>query len=345
LQKTLKQKTKMKTLKIVTVILAVILGVFLIPPLFMAKETKVTKTKVLKASPEIIWEQVNCLKNWESWDEWHQDTNLVGRYEGPECGVGAKNIWTYKNTSDGGTQTIVESRENEYLRTELEFAGMGTAVAEFFMEKAEEGTKVTWNLTAPAPYPIFRWISTVMIKPEVGKSYEKGLEKLDEITMNMKPKPKYKTGEVRITEVTGQKSVGLKVESGMVNMSYTMGESYGKLMDYIEKTKNQLAGTPFAIWYQWEDTAKFVYECAVPVVNKVKGEGDIRFFDSYTGKAVTTEHWGDYATSGNSWTAVMKYVEENKLESNGEPFEVYITDPTTEPDPQKWLTMLYFPVK
>jgi effector-binding domain-containing protein len=335
----------MKALKIVTIILVVILAIFLVPPLFMAGETKVEKTLVLKASPEVIWYQVNCLKNWEAWDVWHQDTTMTGYYEGPECGVGAKNVWKYKNSDDGGTQTIVESREFEYIKTVLDFGPMGKAETEFMMEPVDEGTKVTWNFVSPAAYPIVRWISVMMIKPEVEKSYEQGLQKLNEITMNMKPKPKYKTGEITIAEVTSQMALGIKVESGMDNMGDVMGNSFGKLMEYAGKSSVETGGMPFAIWYQWEDTTKFVYECAIPVLKKVKSEGDIRFFNTYAGKVVTAEHWGDYSTSGNSWAAVMKYVEDNKLEPNGDPYEVYVTDPGTEPNPEKWLTVLYYPVK
>jgi effector-binding domain-containing protein len=335
----------MKSLKIVTIILIVILAIFLVPPLFMASETKVEKTMVLTASPEVIWDQVNCLKNWEAWDVWHQDTTMTGHYEGPECGVGAKNVWKYNNSEEGGTQTIVEIREYEYIKTVLDFGPMGKAETELKMEKVEGGTQVTWNFVSPAPYPIVRWISVMMIKPEVEKSYVQGLEKLNEITMNMKPKPKFKTGEVKITEVTSMMAVGIKVESGMVNMGEIMGGSYGKLTAFIQQSGAEMAGMPFAIWYQWEDTAKFVYECAMPVATKVKAEGEFHFFNTYQGKVATVEHWGDYTSSGVSWTSVMSYVEANQLEANGEPYEVYMTDPAAEPDPSKWLTVLYFPVK
>ena len=335
----------MKALKIVTIILIVILAIFLIPPLFMPSEMVVEKSLVLKAQPEVIWDQVNCLKNWESWDLWHQDTSMTGFYEGPECGVGAKNIWKYKHVDDGGTQTIVESRENEYVKTLLEFQKMGTADAEMFLEKVEGGTKVTWNIRSDSPYPIGRWIITTMVKPEVGKSYETGLKNLDELTMNMKPKPKFKTGEVTVADVVSQMAIGIKVESDMLNMTQVMGSSFGKLVDYTGKTGAQRAGMPFAIWYQWQDTTKFIFECALPVAGKLKGEGDIRFFNTYAGKAVTIEHWGSYETSGNSWEVLMDYVKDNNLEANGDPYEVYMTDPTTEPNPEKWLTVLYHPVK
>ena len=135
----------MKALKIVIIILVVLLAIFLIPPLFMPSEMYLEETKVLSAPKEIVWDQVNCLENWEEWDIWHKDTSLVGYYEGPACGKDAKNIWDMKNSDDGGSQVIVESREYEYIKTFLDFREMGTAESEFMFETVEDGTKVTWN--------------------------------------------------------------------------------------------------------------------------------------------------------------------------------------------------------
>ena len=160
----------MKALKIVMIILVVIIAIIMIPPLFMPSKLNIEITRVLKAQPEVIWDQVNCLENWEKWDLWHQDSNMVGRYEGPACGEGATNIWTYRNMDDGGSQTIIDSREYEYLQTFLDFQKMGTAQAEMFLEKTEEGTRVTWTLVSDASYPVMRWINTLMVAPGVKKA-------------------------------------------------------------------------------------------------------------------------------------------------------------------------------
>jgi effector-binding domain-containing protein len=36
---------------------------------------------------------------------------------------------------------------------------------------------------------------------------------------------------------------------------------------------------------------------------------------------------------------------DHAMELNGDPYEVYITDPASEPDETKWVTELYWPVK
>lgn len=331
----------MKVLKIVIIILVVIIGIVLIPPLFMPSQLNIERSKVLTAQPEAIWDQVNCLENWEHWDVWHQDTNMTGYYEGPACGVGAKNIWTYNNTDDGGSQTIMESREYEYLKTFLDFQKMGTAESEMFLEKVDGGTKVTWTLVSDAPYPVMRWINTLMVAPGVTKSYDEGLANLEEHTKDMKPGPKYTTGEIVEKEVASMNAIALRVVATMTEMESAMGTAFGTIMPLAG---DKMAGPPFAIWYQWEGDT-FEFDNCIPVTAPVKVSGDVRNISTYAGKVVMVSHTGSYESTQYSWETLMEYVEKNGLETAGDPYEVYITNPGEEPDPSKWITELYWPVK
>lgn len=331
----------MKILKIVIIILVVIAGIILIPPLFMDSELNVERTRVLKAQPEAIWDQVNCLENWEKWDMWHKDTNMTGHYEGPECGVGAKNIWTYKNTEDGGSQTITEVREFEYIKTFLDFQKMGTADAEMFFERVDGGTKVTWTLVSKAPSLIMRWVNTLMVGPGVTESYDQGLENLDELTKDMKPAPKYATGAISITMVESMDALAVRSVVGMDGIAEAMGQAFGKIMPLAG---NKMAGAPFAIWYQWEGET-FEFDNCIAVSSPVAGSGDVKSIKTYGGKAVMATHTGAYETTNYTWEAIGAYLAENGLQSTANPYEVYLTDPGQEPDPSKWVTELYWPIK
>ncbi len=335
----------MKALKIVIIILVILLAIVLIPPLFMPSGIYLEKSLVLKAQPEVIWDQVNCLKNWENWDVWHQDSTMSSRYEGPECGVGSKNVWTYNKSTEGGSQTIIDSKEFEYIKTRLDFQGMGGADTEFKFEKADDGTKVTWTFKADKSGLLMRWLNAFMIKPEVAKSYEKGLNNLNELTMNMKSEPKWSTGDISEVNVDKMMAIAVKVESGPEEISKNMEDNFTKLSTYLQKEGASMAGPPFAIWYKYDDPENFVYDIAMPVSKQLTGEGDIHFLYTYEGKTVKADHFGDYSTTGHSWSAIMQYMKDKGLEPNGDPWEVYMTDPKDQPDPEKWLTVLYFPVK
>lgn len=335
----------MKALKIVIIILVVLIAIILIPPLFMSSEMYVERTAVLKAQPEVIWDQVNCLENWENWDVWHQDTNMTGTYEGAKCGVGAKNTWTYRDRDEGGSQSIVEVREYEYVKTFLDFQAMGTADAEMMLKKVEEGTEVTWNIRSDSPYPLMRWVHTLMVAPGVGKSYEDGLANLDELTKDMKAEPKnYSTGEVSEKEVTAGNALVLRIKASVEEIGPKMGDSFGALMGYAQQVGVDIAGPPFTIWYDYESEI-MEFDCGIPVPGKIIGKGDVKSLETYGGKALSVIHTGPYNTTQYSWGALQKYITDKSLELNGDPFEVYLTDPMTEPDETKWVTELYWPVK
>lgn len=334
----------MKALKIIIIILAVLLGIFLIPPMFMPSEMYVEKTRVMQAQPEVIWDQVNCLENWEAWDLWHQDTNIVGHYEGPACGVGAKNIWKYTNMDAGGSQEIVEVRPFEYIKTYLDFGEMGSADAEFFFEKTEEGTKVTWNILSPSAYPVGRWMTAIMLKPGITVAYETGLENLDNLTKDMKPLPKYTTGDVSLVDMESMKALAIRSETDMGGIAQAMGNGFGQIMQVAQAGGLEITGAPFAIWYTW-DGETFVFDNCLPVNKAIAVTDPIKIVDTYAGKAATVDHFGSYETTQYSWGVLENYLNENGLETNGEPMEFYITDPGTEPDPAKWQTTLYWPVK
>ncbi len=331
----------MKALKIVVIILVVIIAAIMIPPLFMPSQLNIEISRVMKAQPEVIWDQVNCLENWEKWDLWHQDSNMVGRYEGPACGEGAKNIWTYRNMDDGGSQTIIQSREYEYLQTFLDFQKMGTAESEMFLEKTEDGTKVTWTLVSDASYPVMRWINALMVAPGVRKAYTDGLANLDELTRDMKPMPKYQTGEISITLVESMPAIAIKVTATEEEMDNAMGITLGRLMQYGGQN---MVGPPFSIWHEYVGPT-FVFDTGIPVAKPMKGADDIRSVKTYGGKVVKAVHTGSYETTQYSWEAMDAFIKENSLQSNGDPYEVYLTDPMAEPDPAKYVTELYWPIK
>ncbi|KKP85530.1 MAG: Transcriptional regulator, effector-binding domain/component, partial [candidate division CPR3 bacterium GW2011_GWE2_35_7] len=66
---------------------------------------------------------------------------------------------------------------------------------------------------------------------------------------------------------------------------------------------------------------------------------------SYAGKAVYVEYKGAYDKTYTAYMDLEAYVKEYNLTEAGGPWEVYITDPGTEPDTSKWITGIYFPVK
>ena len=307
----------------------------------MPGKMDIEKSLVMVAEPEVIFEQVNCFPNWTPWTPW-ADYAINVTYEGPACGQGSTMRW-----DDGGgksSQTILESIEYELIRTELNFMEQGLSWSDWTFEKTDTGTLVTWNLTGDAKYPFGRWINVLFISPEVGKSYVQGLNALNEYTKDMKPEEGYFTGEVATKEVLSHNALAIRINCTMGEIEEAMSESINQLMTEIGRAGQIMTGPPFAIWYKWE-VEEFEFDNCIPVSKLINPSEGIRAIQTYSGKVASVLHTGHYNTSGNSWMVLESWVKENNLESNGDPWEVYLTNPQDEPDATKWVTELVWPVK
>jgi effector-binding domain-containing protein len=331
----------MKALKIILWILVILIVIVLIPPLFMPSEIRVEKSIVMHAEPEVIFEQVNCFVNWEPWNPW-ADVALNVEFEGPACGTGSMMIW--EDRGGKSSQTIIESIEFSLIRTELTFMESNTVWSSWTFERTDDGTLVTWGLTGDAQYPIARWINVLFLRSEIEKYYTRGLDSLNEYTKDLIPMPKFTTGEVAMQNVESKNAFAVRVVCTMEEIEEAMSGSFNQLMEEMTNTGVQMTGPPFAIWYRWEGD-EFEFDHCMPVSELRQTTGEVRGLKTYAGKVISVIHTGHYDSSGHSWMALENYLHEHNLESNGDPWEVYLTNPQEEPDHLKWMTELYWPVK
>ena len=62
------------------------------------------------------------------------------------------------------------------------------------------------------------------------------------------------------------------------------------------------------------------------------------------GTVAATNHLGPYDKLGEAHQAVERWIADQGEEVGGHPCEIYVTDPGDEPDPQKWLTVIHWPL-
>jgi hypothetical protein len=97
-----------------------------------------------------IFPHLNNLEKFVAWSPWSKmDPAAKNTYEGAAAGVGAKMRWDGPETGKG-TQWIIESVENERVKTGLTFEGFdGESNAEFKLTPESNGTKVVWSYDGP----------------------------------------------------------------------------------------------------------------------------------------------------------------------------------------------------
>jgi len=330
----------MKTLKIIGIIILIIIILFLVIGIFLPSKVVVEESITINQKPNVVFKQVNKLKNRDVWSAYKEfDTASIITFEGPDLGVGAKYIWTGGIKGDGSL-TIIESVPYSKIRSSFDFSEKGGAEEIWTFEEAGDGAKVTWQTTIiDLQYPFGRW-AALFINGMMKPIQKKGLENLQNVCEAIIFYP-----EITEEYFEGQNTLAIKDSAFMQDIQQKFGELYGELMGYIMRYSFQIEGQPYAKYYSWEPGKMVVLEAGFPVAKEYKGKGRIMATELAPGNVVTATHYGTYSASELTYVAIDEYIIEfNKL-INGFPWEVYITDPSNEPDSSKWVTKIYFPVE
>ena len=160
--------------------LVLLIGVLTGVSFALPQTVLVARSKVINAPEADIFPYLNDYRKFNEWSPWAgRDPKAVYSYSGPAEGVGARMTWQSDHPEVGsGSQEIIESTPDKYLKVALEFAGQGSGVADFTLEPSGAGTKVTWGFSTDiGNNPIMRWMG-LMFDRWVGADYEAGLTRL-----------------------------------------------------------------------------------------------------------------------------------------------------------------------
>ncbi len=170
----------MKILKMLLSAVAVLAIVFVVVGLFLPATATMSRQVVIEAPPSAVFPLVNDLRAMRTWAPWYErDPDAVYRYDGAERGVGARVAWQSDHPEVGsGSQEIIESRVDEYVRTSLDFGAQGQAEAWFALAEVEAGTEVTWGFVTDFGNNLLGRYFGLVIESMLAPDYEAGLARL-----------------------------------------------------------------------------------------------------------------------------------------------------------------------
>ena len=331
----------MKALRIIFFILLILVAAFLLIAAFLPKSAYVEESVVINAPQKMVFQEVNNYANWAYWSPFEQlDTTMVVTLEGPKSGAGAVMKWTSKGGD--GIQKILESTPFSSIANELKLmAGdQNPARSDWKFEPVDKGTRVSWNVSMEnLKYPIERYFGLLM--PKMMKPvFQKGLTNLKVLCESL---PFIE--DIDFQTISAQPTLTIK-DSAMVDMiGPKMGDMYGNLMKFMTERNIQMAGPPYTISYSWDYNKPFVFEAGIPVQSPAAGEGEIVASEIAAGDVVCAPYYGPYEGMGTLHEKIQLYLAAKHIQYVGYPWEVYMTDPQTEPDSTRWQTMIYYRIK
>ena len=173
----------MKFLKYLGILLLVLILAYLAACYFGPKNMNVEESKTIEAPAPIIFNLINNIEKWDEWNDWNlQDTGMMVTYSDKKEGLGAKSTWTQSMYGDG-SQEIVESIENERLKTKLNFEGWdGDNFGIFNLKSNGKSTDVSWAFDG-TPIPFLMRGMMLTGKSSMSKAYKAGLNNIESIAV------------------------------------------------------------------------------------------------------------------------------------------------------------------
>lgn len=328
----------MKVLKTIGLIVLFVGVIIVVVPYFLPNDASTKAELEIKAKPEVVFRQVNTLKNWKAWSPFEDDPTMVDTFTGPDRGVGATRSWE-GDKAGTGTMTVVESDPYLYISNKLNFGpGGGGGVGSWNFSSVDEGTNVSWSFHILNMSYFQRWFG-LMISFTLKPMMKDGLYKLKEVSESLPEPP-----EVKKVILDPQPGMVVLDSATIDGMGAMFEKSYGDLMPYIVKKKIPVKGEQFAVYHNWNPEGYTRISAGVPVDKEYKGNDRVSYFELPGGEAVFSKHVGGY-NSAPSHYAIDDYIKDFNIETLDFIWERYLYDPRTDTDSTKWVTLIYYPIK
>lgn len=147
---------------------------------------------------------------------------------------------------------------------------------------------------------------------------------------------------MEIKRVEEMHTLAMRVTVSVDELSQTMGRVYSEIASHMQERGIPFAGAPYARYYNM-DMAALDVEIGFPVAQAAVGTDTIKPCVLPAGKALVEKHVGPYERIEDAYNRLMAYVDEQKLNTNGEAYEFYLNDPA-HTKPEELMTEIRFPL-
>lgn len=340
----------MKTFKYIFLAILLLIVIAAVYLATLSGTYDIQRSKIIKAAPTVVFNEVNDYKNWKDWGPWYeQDSTIVPTYDNKTIGKGAGYSWTSEKDGGGSMETVEVEKPNKIDQVVYFKTPFGEMKSNIFwiMEKVEEGTKVTWEMQGEIDF-FYRFMTKGMEK-EMGPMLERGLELL---AKNIEDELKIYSIE---TESVIDYSGGFYLYSTTASKTQEIGVKYPEMLlkidVFVKANSIRTTGAPFTIFHKYDvQNGTAMYSVCYPVSERINTPMNTDILSGFMerGKFFKTILKGSYANSKEAWdkanAAVDDLTEYQRIE-NGEPFELYVNSPVTTPSPADLITEIYIPVE
>jgi effector-binding domain-containing protein len=150
------------------------------------------------------------------------------------------------------------------------------------------------------------------------------------------PNPK-----IEIKSVRAKETASIRETISRDDITEALGRIFRAVTDAIDKQGIKPSGAPFARYHSFG--AVIDLEAGLPVETPIQIDGSVKPSQLPGGPAAVAVHAGPYEGLAQTYAAIEAWMTNSSRRPNGGPWELYLTDPSSEPDPNRWLTQIIWP--
>ena len=310
---------------------------------------KVERSRLIKANPQVVFNDLIDYKNWKDWGPWYeQDSTLQAQYPEVTAGEGGSYSWTSELDGDGYmvTRKLVEFKSIEQeIFFKTPFGEMKSNVY-WRIKEVNEGSELTWGMSGKMGF-FFRYMTKSMVK-DMGEMQERGLELFDENIM--KKMKVYSVDSIGLVDYSGGFYLYSTTSTKISEINSKFPQMMSNINDFILNEKIRTQGSPFTIYHKFDqENGTSMFSVCYPIPERIltPKSSDILTGFNPRGTYFKTILTGSYDNSEMAWQEAYEgagKLEDYQIDQEGEPFEVYVNNFLTTPNPANLITEIYIPV-
>ncbi|MGB3907484.1 MAG: GyrI-like domain-containing protein [Methanomethylovorans sp.] len=140
-----------------------------------------------------------------------------------------------------------------------------------------------------------------------------------------------------------QPVLSIRMRVSVQELPFVIGESYTKIMHYMDKIGQQVAGAPFVAYYNI-DMEDLDIEIGFPVAGPLEGTGEIQSSEIPAGTYVSMVYKGAYSGMEKPYAYMAEWIKKSGYKSKGVTYEYYYNSPQEVPE-SELITRIVQPVE
>jgi effector-binding domain-containing protein len=147
-----------------------------------------------------------------------------------------------------------------------------------------------------------------------------------------------------IVRLQAQHIMSIRLDIDPAELAKSLGEIFPEIWRYIANAKTTPTGPPFSRT-EMTPGGLLGMEAGLPVAAPLPAQGRIQPKELPGGDAARAVHIGPYAEIPKTQAALLQWALDQGREPAGPAWLSFVTDPGTQPDPTKWQTEIFLPLR